>query len=149
MNLISLGKIELNDISFGMDTSIDEVLGNSQFRSYVNNRVGICTSEQVTVEGYTFNIKIIFLDKHIDKIQLTPANLEMVDPGYPDKKYQEEKKKVADSFLRANLGKPIKENEAVLYYEFDWGSISSVTFLSGKNEYTGGFIEISYKKIGE
>ena len=40
----------------------------------------------------------------------------------------------------------VKENEAVLYYEFDWGSASSVAFLSGRNEYAGGFIEIVYKK---
>ena len=143
---IRLGKIEINSITFGNDTSIDEVLGNSQFHSYVNNSVGIFTSEQVAVDGYTFNIKIIFIDKQIDKIQLTPVNLEMKDPGYPDEKYQDEKKKVADSFLRVNLGNPQKENEAVLYYEFDWGSVSSVAFLSGRNEYTGGFIEISYKK---
>lgn len=143
---ISLGKIELNGISFGSDTSIDEVLGNSQFHSYINSSVGIFTSEHVTVDGCTFNIKIVFIDKHIDKIQLTPVNLEMKDPGYPDKNYQDEKKKVADSFLRANLGNPLKENEAVLYYEFDWGSVSSVAFLSGRNEYTGGFIEISYKQ---
>lgn len=145
MNL-GLGKIALNDISFGMDTSMDEVLGNSKFHSYVNSRVGIFTSKQVVVEGYTFNAKIVFIDKHINEIQLIPVNLEMEDPGYPDEKYQQEKKKVADSFLRTNLGKPLKENEAVLYYEFDWGNISSVAFLSGRNEYTGGFVEISYRK---
>lgn len=145
MNL-SLGEIELNDISFGMDTSMDEVLGNSQFHSYVNGRVGIFTSELVEVEGYTFHAKIIFIDKHINKIQLIPVNLEMEDPGYPDEKYQQEKKKVTDSFLLANLGKPLKETEAVLYYGFGWGNISSVAFLSGRNEYTGGFVEISYRK---
>lgn len=145
MNL-RLGKIELNGISFGMDTCMDEMLGNSQFCSYVNGRVGIFTSEQVGAEGYTFTAKIIFIDKHINKIQLIPVKLEMEDPGYPDEKYQQEKKKVADSFLLANLGKPLKETEAVLYYEFDWGNISSVAFLSGRNEYTGGFVEISYRK---
>ena len=145
---IRLGKIELNGTSFGNDTTIDEVLGNSNFQSYVNSNgsVDIFTSEQVVVDGYTFNTKVFFVNKRIDKIQLIPVNLEMKDPGYPDKKYQEEKKKVADSFLRAKLGDPLKENEAVLYYEFDWGSVSSVAFLSGRNEYTGGFIEISYKK---
>lgn len=145
---IRLGKIELNGTSFGNDTTIDEVLGNSNFQSYVNSNrsVDIFTSEQVVVDGYTFNIKVFFVNKRIDKIQLIPVNLEMKDPGYPDKKYQEEKKKAADFFLRAKLGDPLKENEAVLYYEFDWGSVSSVAFLSGRNEYTGGFIEISYKK---
>ena len=145
---IRLEKIELNGTSFGNDTTIDEVLGNSNFQSYVNSNgsVGIFTSEQVVVDGYTFNIKVFFVNKRIDKIQLIPVNLEMKDPGYPDKKYQEEKKKAVDSFLRAKLGDPLKENEAVLYYEFDWGSVSSVAFLSGRNEYTGGFIEISYKK---
>ena len=145
---IRLGKIELNGISFGNDTTIDEVLGNSNFQSYVNSNgsVDIFTSEPVVVDGYTFNTKVFFVNKRIDKIQLIPVNLEMKDPGYPDKKYQEEKKKAADSFVRAKLGDPLKENEAVLYYEFDWGSVSSVAFLSGRNEYTGGFIEISYKK---
>lgn len=145
---MNIGKIELNDISFGNDTSIDEVLGNSKFHSYVNNNgsVDIFTAEHVTVDGYTFNVKIIYINKRIDKIQLIPVNLEMKDPGYPDEKYQEEKKRVSDSFLKKKLGDPLKENEAVLYYEFDWGSISSVAFFSGRNEYTGGFIEISYKK---
>ena len=145
---IRLGKIELNGTSFGNDTTIDEVLGNSNFQSYVNSNgsVDIFTSEQIVVDGYTFNTKVFFVNKRIDKIQLIPVNLEMKDPGYPDKKYQEEKKKAADSFLRAKLGDPLKENESVLYYEFDWGSVSSVAFLSGRNEYTGGFIEISYKK---
>lgn len=143
---ITLGKIELNDISFGNDTSIDEVLGNSKFHSYENNGVCIFTSEQVEVDGYSFNIKIIFINKQIDKIQLTPVNLEMKDPGYPDEKYQAEKKKISDAFLRTNIGEPQKENEAVLYYEFEWGSVSSIAFLSGRNEYSGGFVEISYKK---
>lgn len=99
MNL-SLGKIELNGISFGMDTCMDEILGNSQFRSYVNGRVGIFTSEQVGVEGYTFTAEIIFIDKHINKIQLIPVNLEMEDPGYPDEKYQQEKKEGCKFFFK-------------------------------------------------
>lgn len=145
---MSLGEIKLNGISFGTDTSINEVIGNSKFQSFVNNSgpIDIFTSEQVAVGEYTFNIKIFFINKRIDKIQMIPTKLEMRDPGYPDEKYQEEKKKVADSFLRAKLGDPLKENEAVLYYEFEWGSVSSVAFLSGRNEYTGGFIEIAYKK---
>ena len=77
---------------------------------------------------------------------MTPVNLEMKVLGYPDEEYQREKKKVTDSFLRAKLGEPLKANEAVLYYEFEWGNVSSVAFLSGRNEYSGGFIEISYKK---
>ncbi len=145
---INIEKFELNGIVFGNDTCVDEVLGSSEFISYMNNGgpITIFTAEQVAVGGYTFNAKIIFINRRIDKIQLIPVNLEMDDPGYPDEKYQEEKKKVTDSFLRENLGNPLKENEAVLYYEFDWGSVSSIAFLSGRNEYTGGYIEISYKK---
>ena len=104
------------------------------------------TLENVDVDGYSFNIKLFFSNKRIDKIQLIPVNLGMKDPGYPNKEYQEEKKKVSDSFLRKHFGNPLKENEAVLYYEFDWGNVSSVAFLSGRNEYTGGFIEMVYKK---
>ena len=143
----STGEIELNGISFGNDTSIDEVLGSSKFQSHINKDGLICISraKQVAVDGYTFNIKIVFKNKRLDKIELDPVNLEMKDPGYPDEKYQEEKKKVADSYLRENLGDPPDESEAVLYYEFDWGSVASVAFLSGRNEYTGGFIVISYK----
>ena len=104
--------------------------------------VTVKTWERVVIDGYTFKVKAYFINHRLDKIRLLPV-LEMKDPGYPDRKYQEEKKKVADSFLCARLGKPSKESESVLYYEFDWGSISSVTFLSGRNEYTGGFIEIA------
>ena len=145
---ISSGRIELNGISFGSDTSVDELIGNPQFRSHINNGgpVNIFTSQQVAVDGYIFNIKIFFINKRLDKIQLTPVNLEMKVLGYPDEEYQREKKKVTDSFLRAKLGEPLKANEAVLYYEFEWGNVSSVAFLSGRNEYSGGFIEISYKK---
>lgn len=145
---ISSGKIELNGVSFGSNTSVDELIGNPQFHSCINNGgpVDIFTSQQVTVDRYTFNIKIFFINKRLDKIQLTPVNLEMKAPGYPDEEYQRKKKKVADSFLRAKLGEPQKANGAVLYYEFEWGSVSSVAFLGGRNEYSGGFIEISYKK---
>ena len=104
--------------------------------------VTVKTWERVVIDGYAFKVKVFVINHRIDKIQLIPV-LERKDPGYPDQKYQEEKKKVADSFLCARLGKPSKESESVLYYEFDWGSISSVTFLSGRNEYTGGFIEIA------
>ena len=93
---ISSGKIELNGISFGSDTSVDELIGNPQFRSYINNGgpVNIFTSQQVAVDRYTFNIKIFFINKRLDKIQLTPANLEMKDPGYPDEDYQREKRRL-------------------------------------------------------
>ena len=104
--------------------------------------VRVQTWKRVIIDGYTFTAKVYVINHRLDKIQLIPV-LERKDPGYPDRKYQEEKKKVADSFLRSRLGEPLKENESVLYYEFDWGSISSVTFLSGRNEYTGGFIEIA------
>lgn len=104
--------------------------------------------ERVVIDEYAFTAKVFVINRQIDKIQLIPV-LERKDPGYPDKEYQEEKKKVADSFLRARLGNPSKESESVLYYEFDWGSVSSVAFLSGRNEYTGGFIEIAmnYRKV--
>ena len=61
---ISSGKIELNGISFGSDTSVDELIGNPQFRSYINNGgpVNIFTSQQVAVDRYTFNIKIFFIN---------------------------------------------------------------------------------------
>lgn len=104
--------------------------------------VRVQTWERIVIDGYTFTAKVFVINHRIDKIQLIPV-LERKDPGYPDKEYQEEKKKAADSFLRARLGDPSKESESVLYYEFDWGSVSSVAFLSGRNEYAGGFIEIA------
>ena len=106
--------------------------------------VRVKTLERVVIDGYAFKVKAYFINHRLDKIRLLPV-LEMKDPGYPDRKYQEEKKKVADSFLRARLGEPLKESESVLYYEFDWGCVSSVAFLSGRNEYTGGFIEVELK----
>ena len=107
--------------------------------------VRVKTLERVVIDGYAFKVKAYFINHRLDKIRLLPI-LEMKDPGYPDRKYQEEKKKVADSFLRARLGEPLKESESVLYYEFDWGCVSSVAFLSGRNEYTGGFIEVELKQ---
>lgn len=147
MNM-SLGEIEINGVLFRSGIGIDALLCNPQFHSYVNSNgaIDLFTADQVVVDGYSFKVKVFFLNKSIEKIQLFPINIGIKDPGYPDKKYQDEKKKVVDSFLRAKLGEPLKENEAVLYYEFEWGSISSVAFLSGRNEYTGGFIDISYKK---
>lgn len=145
---IDIGKIELNGITFGKDIRMDGLLGNPKFHSFRDNdgHIDIFSSEQVKVDGYTFNVEITFLDKQIDTIELIPVNLVVDDPGYPDEKYQKEKKKVTDNFLRAQLGEPLRANEAVLYYEFDWGSVASIAFYSGRNEYTGGFIEISYKK---
>ena len=105
--------------------------------------VSVKTLERVVIDGYAFKVKAYFINHRLDKIRLLPVR-EMKDPGYPDRKYQEEKKKVADSFLRARLGEPLKESESVMYYEFDWGNVSSVAFLSGRNEYTGGFIEVEF-----
>ena len=145
MNM-SLGKIELNSVSFEKDMGMDELLCNSKFHSYKNNdgHIDIFTAVQVNVEGYFFDIEITFLNKRIDTIELIPVNLGINDPGYPDKKYQEEKKKVADSFLRTNLGNPSEETETVLSYNFEWGSVTSVAYLSGRNKFTGGFVEVSY-----
>ncbi len=143
---MKLGELKINGVSFGRNTSIDEVLSNPQFKFYVNSNgpFSSFTAENVNVDGYEFNTRIVFTNKQIAKIRLVPVNLGIKDPGYPDENYQLEKKKVADSFLRKNLGNPSKESEAVLFYEFDWGTVSSVVFLSGRNEYTGGFIEFSY-----
>ena len=109
--------------------------------------VRVQTWEHIVIDGYTFTVKVFVINHRLHKIQLIPV-LERKDPGYPDKEYQKEKKKVADSFLRARLGNPSKESESVLYYEFHWGSVSSVAFLSGRNEYTGGFIEVELKQKG-
>lgn len=146
----SLERIELNGISFGSDTCIDEVLGNPQFHPFKDNdgHIDIFSSEQVCVDGYTFNIEVTFHDKQIDTIELVPVNLIIDDQGYPDKEYQEEKKKVADAFLRKHLGNPSEETEAILCYDFEWGSVISVSYLSGRNKYTGGFIAISYRDHG-
>ena len=143
---ISLGELNINGLSIGKNTSPDELIGNPDFQSFVddNGPVDLFISNAVNMGEYTFNVKIFYWKKRIDKIQLIPVNLEIEDPGYPDKRYQEAKKKVADSFLRANLGTPSIENEAILSYDFEWGKVASVSYLSGRNEYTGGFIVISY-----
>ena len=70
----------------------------------------------------------------------------MADPGYPSEAFQAAKKKVCDEFLRAHLGEPSAENESVLYYEFEWGNISSRIILNGRSEYMGGFIEVNYER---
>ena len=147
MNL-SLGEIELNDITFSKDTSIDKVLASSKFKSYPNSSgtVYIFISKQVLVDEYTFNVEIYYRNNKIEKILLTPVNLAMADPGYSDIKYQLEKKKVADSFVQSNLGCPQKRNKSTLCYEYDWGSIISKAYLKGRNMYSGGFICIKYKR---
>ena len=147
MNM-SLGELNINGVSVGKSTLIDDLIGNPNFQSFVddNGPVDLFISNAVSMGEYTFNIKIFYWKKRIDKIQLIPVNLEVEDPGYPDRRYQEAKKKISDIFLRSNLGTPSKENDAVLYYSFEWGTVSSVSFLSGRNEYTGGYIEISYNK---
>ncbi len=144
---VNLGEIEINGVSFGRNTGVNELLCNPRFKAYVddNSPIDLFTSDGANVCGYTFKVKVFFVNKQIDKIQLFPVNLGMKNPGYPNEKYQEKRKKVADTFLRSVLGKPLKESETVLYYEFDWGRVSSVAFFGGRNEYTGGFIEISYK----
>ena len=147
MNL-SLGEIELNGILFSNDTSIDEVFANSKFISHFGKKgsISIFKSEQIIVDGYKFNIKIVFINNQLDNIRMTPVNLEKKDPRYPDEKYQNEKKKVCDAFLRKHLGEPLKESEEVVRYAFDWGSVRSIVLLSGRNEFTGGFVEIKYKR---
>jgi hypothetical protein len=35
---------------------------------------------------------------------------------------------------------------SVLYYEFEWGNISSRIILNGRSEYMGGFIEVNYER---
>ena len=149
---MNLGELEINGVLFGRNTGIDEVINNPRFKSYVNNDGSFrsFTAEHVNVDEYEFNIRILFINNQIAKIELVPINLEIEDPGYPDENYQLTKKKMADSFLRKYLGNPPKEREDVLLYEFDWGTVSSVIFLSGRNEYTGGFIVFSYnQKITE
>ena len=142
MNL-KLGEIELNGILLKSDTTMNEV--NNTFQSYDSNDDEMALfSAQATVDGYTFFVDIYFVDKQLDNIRMEPVNLEMKDPGYPDEKYQNEKKKVCDEFLRKHLGNPLKESKAVLCYSFDWGSAYSVTYLRGQDAYMGGFIEIKY-----
>ena len=146
---LSLGEIELNGITFSKDTSIDEVLANSKFETDVddNSPIGLSVSKQVDVEEYTFDVMITFENKRIKRIELTPVNLEMKDPDYPDEKYQEEKKKVNDAFLEKYLGEPHGENKNGVWYEYNWGIIISRIILWGRNEYTGGYICIEYKSI--
>ena len=147
MNL-KLGEIEVNDFLLKSDTTKYELIKNLKIQSYDSDDdpIALFTIEQANVDRYTFDIDIYFIDNRLYKIKLEPVNLEMKNTGYPDEKYQNKKKKITDSFLYANLGAPLKETKAVLYYEFDWGSISSVAFFSGRNEFTGGFVEIKYKK---
>lgn len=144
------GIIELNGIVFCRDISIDTLLHNHYFSLHSHSdsngfTFDRFTLESVVVDEYTFKVKVLFLNGRIEKLQLFPINIGIEDPGYPNKEYQEIKKSVVDSFLRTRLGEPHKKNECVLYYGFEWGSISSVVFLSGRNEYTGGFIDLSYK----
>lgn len=146
MNL-KLGEIKVNEVLLKRDTTMEEINNNPIFQSYDSNddETALFTIEQATVDGYTFFVDIYFVDKQLDNIRMEPLNLEMKDPGYPDEKYQNEKKKVCDEFLRKHLGNPLKESKAVLCYSFDWGSAYSVTYLRGQDAYMGGFIEINYK----
>ena len=145
------GIIELNGIVFSRDISIDTLLHSHYFSSHSHidcndgSTIDRFTLESVEVDEYTFKVTARFFDGRINDLRLVPINIGIEEPDYPDKEYQEIKKSVVDLFLRTRLGEPHKKNECVLYYGFEWGSISSVAFLSGRNEYTGGFIDLSYK----
>ena len=92
---MNLGELEINGVLFGRNTGIDEVINNPRFKSYVNNDGSFrsFTAEHVNVDEYEFNIRILFINNQIAKIELVPINLEIEDPGYPDENYQLTKKK--------------------------------------------------------
>ena len=77
---------------------------------------------------------------------MIPIDLEMPDPGYPNKEYQELAKKTCDEFLLRALGEPTYKNEGLTMYEYDWGKILSIAIYEGRMENEGGYIEIRYNR---
>ena len=145
---LRLGELDLNSVTVGKDTRTENLIGNPDFRASLDDdgSVDLFTAAKMVVDGCVFKVKVVFWDKQIRRIQLIPLDVGMADPGYPSEAYQAAKKRVCDAFLRAHLGEPSAENESVLYYPFDWGSISSRIILYGRSEYMGGFIEVVYER---
>lgn len=146
------GNIELLGTIFGKDTTTDDALKNTALRATVdthqssNPTIDIFYAESAIVDGIKFYAEIHFVSRKIVRIQMHPIDLEMADPGYPNREYQELKKKTCDAFLLRALGEPTRKSEAFSCYEYDWGKIVSIAFYAGRNENSGGYINIDYNR---
>ena len=145
---LHLGELDFNGMTVGKETRTENLIENPAFRASLDDAgsIDIFNAARIPVDGCAFKVKIVCWDKKIRRIQLTPLDVGMADPGYPSEAFQAAKKKVCDEFLRTHLGEPSAENESVLYYEFEWGNISSRIILNGRSEYMGGFIEVNYER---
>lgn len=144
------GNIELLGTIFGKETTTDDALKNTALRASVDDNsidpIDLFRAQGANVDGIKFNADIYFVSRKIDRIHMYPIDLEMADPGYPNSEYQELKKKTCDAFLLRALGEPTRKSEAFSCYEYDWGKIVSIAFYAGRNENSGGYINIDYNR---
>ena len=147
------GNIELLGTVFGKDTTSEDALKNTAIRAssanIPNGKIEIFFAEGVNLDGIKFNADIHFVSRKINRIHLVPIDLEMPNPGYPNKEYQELRKKTCDAFLLKALGEPTDKDETFTAYDYDWGEIVSVAFYEGRRDaYCGGYIDINYNREG-
>ena len=147
------GNIELLGTVFGKDTTPEDILKNTAIRASSankpNSKIESFYADGAIVDGIKFNVTIFFISRKIDSIHMIPIDLEMPDPGYPNKEYQELRKKTCDAFLLRALGEPTDKDETFTAYDYDWGEIVSVAFYEERHDpYTGGYIDIIYNRKG-
>ena len=146
INNLEEGEIEINDVILHKDISIEKLLNNPRFTSHFEQKGTMCIfrSKQVNIDGLIFDAEIIFVNEKINSIKLTPANININEPKYTTEECLEERKKICNFLLENYLGiSDIKVN-TVLLYEYDWGSISTKTYLNKDNRDNDDFIFIDY-----
>lgn len=150
MSVLKKGIISIGNFEIGANTTIDDFITCQDFDCHCdsdsdhNTAVAYCN--ETSIDNQIFRCKFVLYNGKVESITLLPVNLSMPDPGYPEETYQAEKRAVCDAWLAKELGNPDYHDDSVTIYEFDWGRICAISYLGGRNEFTGGFIEITYKK---
>ena len=138
------GEIEINDIVLHKDICIEKLLNNPKFTSHFEQKGTICTfcSKQTNINGFIFDAEIIFVNEKINSIKLTPDNININEPECTTEECFEEKKKICNFLLENCLGISDVKVNTFLLYEYDWGTIFSISGVDG--EFKGGYIAILY-----
>ena len=148
MSDLQNGIISFGNSKIGANTTIDDFITCRDFDLHCvpdhNTAVAYCN--EALVDNQKFRCKFVLYNGKVESIMLLPVNLNMPDPGYPEEAYQTEKRAVCDAWLTKELGNPDYRDDSATMYEFNWGRICAISYLGGRNEFAGGFIEITYKK---
>ncbi len=128
------GIIELWDISFRPDISIEEVCSKGQFRMRTDGDDVYLTGGIEHIGKNIFNVQIAFHKNRLKRISLIP----IYHNENPDGAFLKKKKKICDTLIKDALNniKPAVDKEDVLHYHFDWGCITSAK----------GYMELEYNQ---